>query len=134
MVAYIPQLGGTVMTINGDSAGTPKTLMLRDASGNSDVNELTAAQLETDEFAGNTVTETANFTAGGATRYLIDCTSGPVTVSFNPASSDPNEYEFVKKDSSSNHVNFSGVSGTASLTSQYQKSKAFNDGTTWYNT
>ena len=134
MQITVPQLGTSQQTVPGDSStgNANPSLMLRDNGGNSAANQLTVSQLISTTIAPKLLTKTANFTAGDAADYLIDCTSGPVTVSFNPASSDQNKYTFMKKDSSGNAATISGVSGTTSLTTQYQKVTVTCDGTTRY--
>lgn len=122
-------------TVNADTNATPNTIVYRDNQSGIygavvQGNEL----ITTGTFAGTVSSQTASFTAGAATDYLIDCTSGAVTATLpTPSSNAGVTYTFMKTDSGSNHVNFSGTTaGTSSITTQYVRVKAICNGTTWY--
>ena len=126
----------SVATINqsrvADTVSTGLSLVLRDQNGGIDVNIVSATSVQTDTFVGTTSTQTSSFTAAAATHYLCDATSAAITVTLPSASAGNVVYKFVKKDSSGNAVTLSGVSGTTSLSTQYQAVTVFNDGSTWY--
>jgi hypothetical protein len=130
----VPILGSAQATTNGDNNANPLTLVYRDSAGGIQGNVIIGTELETSgTFAGTVVTKTATFTAGAATDYLVDCTSAAATVSFPAASANAGViYNIIKKDSTTNAVTLSGVSGTTSLATQYTKARVFSDGTNWY--
>lgn len=130
----LPVLGNSQATINADTNPNPSTAVLRDAQGNVQGANVQGSSLQTTgTFNGTPSTQTSSFTAGLATDYLVDCTSSAVTVTFPAASSCAGRvYNIVKKDSTTNAVTLSGVSGTTSLPSQWSKARVFSDGTNWY--
>ena len=134
MTVTVPILGTQQATVNGDDSATTGTLALRDAAGGLAAKVIQGTALKTSGTLSGTVsTQTANFTAGAATDYLVDCTSVAVTVSFPVASANAGvAYTIVKKDSTVNAVTLSGVSGVGSIGSQYGKARVFSDGTNWY--
>ena len=126
------QIATTNQSRTADTSSTGLSVVLRDANGGIEANTISATTLETETFEGTTSTHTSSFTAAAATVYLVDATSAAVTVTLPSASAGNVEYKIIKKDSSGNAVTLSGVSGTTSLTSQYQAVTVFNDGSNWY--
>jgi hypothetical protein len=121
-------------SVISDTNATKNTLVQRDSSGGITGAIVYSTSLQTTgTFVGNVVTETASFTAGAATDYLCDCTSGAQTVTLPSASASAGMvYYFMKKDSSGNAVTISGVSGTGTISTQYVRLRIVSDGTNWY--
>lgn len=131
----VPILGNSSQpTVDADDTAAVNTIVKRDSAGGIVGNTMQGSTLRTTGNLQKSVsTQTASFTAGAATDYLVDATGGAVTVTFPPASANAGvEYQIVKKDSSVNAVTLSGVSGTTSLPSQWNKARVISDGTTWY--
>ena len=126
------QIATTNQSRTADTSPVENSVVLRDANGGIEGNIVTATVLDTDSIKGTTSTQTSSFTAAAATHYLCDATSAAITVTLPSASAGNVVYKFVKKDSSGNAVTLSGVSGTTSLSTQYQAVTVFNDGSTWF--
>ena len=108
---------------------------MRDSVGNLTGNNVTGSTIQTTGNQISTVSsQSASFTVdNSAVTWLVDATAAAVTVTLPSASAMTGwELWIVKKDSSANHVNLSGVSGTTAITSQYGKVKVVSDGTTIY--
>lgn len=132
----VPILGSQQATVNADDSAAVNTIVKRDSAGGIAGKSIQGSTLQTTgTLQGAVSTQTASFTAGAATDYPVDCTAGAVTVTFPPASANNGVvYNVFKKDSTVNAVTLSGVSGTTSLTTQYQKARVVSDGTTWFST
>lgn len=130
----VPVLGNSQSTVNADDAANVNTIVKRDSAGGIVGKTVQGSTLQTTgNLQGNVVTQSADFTAGAATDYLVDATGAARTVSFPPASANAGVvYNIVKKDSSVNAVTLGGVTGTTSLATQYAKARVFSDGTNWY--
>jgi hypothetical protein len=121
-------------TVNADTNCSPNSIAYRDSQGGLTVKSLYSTSLQTSgNYVGTVSTQTTSFTAGAATHYLVDCTSGAVTVTLPTASANTGVvYSIMKIDSGSNHVTLSSPNGTTSLTTQYQKVSIVSDGTNWW--
>jgi hypothetical protein len=85
------------------------------------------------QLIANVVPKTANFTFDGATHYPCNASGGAFTATASSAAANKGAvYVLFKTDSSGNAITISGVSGTTSLTTQYQKVTVVSDGTTWW--
>lgn len=117
-----------------DTAANGNTIGLRDGNGGYAANIITGTNLvTTGNVTGAVSTQTSSFTAGAATDYLCDCTSGAQTVTLPSASTNVGvTYWFTKKDSSVNAVTLTGVLGTSTISTQYNHVRVFSDGTSWY--
>jgi len=123
------------VTVTADTAANGNTVVMRDSVGNLTGNNVTGSTIQTTGNQISTVSsQSASFTVdNSAVTWLVDATAAAVTVTLPSASAMTGwELWIVKKDSSANHVNLSGVSGTTAITSQYGKVKVVSDGTTIY--
>jgi hypothetical protein len=121
--------------IQSDTNPTINTIVLRDSAGGIYGNIVQGSDvITTGNITGNVVTKTSSFTAGAATDYLCDCTSGAIAVTLPTASANTGtQYWFTKKDSvTGNALTFTAAVGTTSLTAQYSHVRIFSDGTSWY--
>jgi len=121
-------------TVQSDTNATNNTIVQRDNAGGIYGQIVQGSDLVTTGYlTGTPITKTSSFTAGAATDYLCDCTSGAITVTLPLASANAGViYYFTKKDSSGNTVTLTGVDGTGTISSQYVSVRVFTDGTNWY--
>jgi hypothetical protein len=128
------QLGIITTTQVADTSANPNTVAYRDSSANLNAAIVTGTALvTTGSYTGKPVTQTASFTAGSATHYLCDCTSGNLTATLPLASASAGVvYTFIKIDSTSHTLTVSTVSGSSVVSSQYGKVTVISDGTTWW--
>jgi len=123
------------VTVTADSSPSGNSIAMRDSVGNLNGNIVTGSTLVT---TGNLVLATspksASFTADNtASVWTCDCTAAAVAVTLPSAASSAGwMYVFIKTDSSSNHVTFSGVVGSTAITAQGGYLRAYSDGTSWY--
>ena len=121
--------------VTADTSATASTVAMRDASGGlyGALVQATTSLQTLGSLIGVVSTQTASFTAGPATDYLIDTTAGAVTVTLPPAASNAGvKYSFTKKNSSANNIALTGVLGVSAISTQYARAVVYSDGTNWY--
>src|SRR4051794_27718790 len=103
---------------NADTDANGYTIALRDANGGLAANIITGTSLRTSgTYVGAVSTQTASFSAGAATHYLCDTTSGSITVTLPSASANTGVQYIFYKVAAANTLTFTGVTGTGSLSS-----------------
>jgi hypothetical protein len=121
-------------TVTGDTAATGNTAVMRSPTGGINANIIQGTELSTTGiYSGQPSIQTANFVAGAATDYFVNCTAGAVLCTLPAAASNVDViYNFIKTDSSGNQLTIATAVGKTVTTAQYDGMRASNDGTTWY--
>jgi hypothetical protein len=133
-IQAIPVLGSASITsVNADTNATVNTVVYRDNQGGIFGATISGSSIvHTGTQVKNIVTISADTTLSTGTNILCDGTSGAFTVTL-PSASTFAGYEFsIMKIDASHDITIANVSGTTSLTSQYQKVTAVSNGTTWF--
>lgn len=140
LIPIVASAGVTVY--NSDSEDNQNTIVERDSSGNCKIKTVTATvDLKTTGGRSiNSVAKSSTFTVDGlATHYVIDSTSGSVTVNLPAASGAAGRFITVKKTVAGNSVIIDGNSSetidgatTKTATAQYAAAVLWCDGTQWW--